>query len=88
MVFSQTLGQINANKLKKPKGKKAVRGLMKLNLDINNAILASVRAAKPKTNKQRDLARQRAIVKAINRNRAFREAVTDALTRLVTQSGS
>jgi hypothetical protein len=87
MVFTQTLGKIAASKLKKPKGKNKVHEIMKRNRDIKNEIDASVRAAMPKNNKQRDLARQRAIIKAINRNRTFREVVTVALTRLVTHSG-
>jgi hypothetical protein len=84
MVFTQVFGKENIAGLKKPKGKKAVRNQISLNLDIKKAIHASVRARKPKTNKQRDLARQRAIVKAMVRNRAFRESVRNALTSLVS----
>lgn len=85
MVFTQTLGETNAKKLKKPNGKNVVRSLLKENRDIKNIIDASVRAAKPKTNKDRNKARQRAICKALNRNQAFSDDVTDKLTLLVTR---
>ena len=85
MVFTQTVGEEDAKKLKKPNGKTAVRKVMGLNTDIKKAIEASVRAQKPKTGKQRDLARQKAIVKAMSRNRAFRESVRTELTLLVSR---
>jgi hypothetical protein len=87
MVFTQTLGVTDAKKLKKPHGKNVVRKQMKLNRDIKNAIDASVRAAKPKTNKLRDLARQRAITKAMSRNRAFRDVLRTELATLATRLG-
>lgn len=79
MVFTQALGAASANKLKKPNGKKAVRGEIKANIDIKKTIDATLRGNKSKTNKQRDLARQKAIVKVGNRNPAFRSAVRSAL---------
>ena len=87
MVFTQTLGKIAASKLKKPKGKNKVHEILKRNRDIKNEIDASVRAAMPKNNKQRDLARQRAIIKAMDRNRTLRAVVRTELTKLVRRSG-
>ena len=84
MVFSQTLGKINAKKLNKPKGKNKVQEISKRNRDIKNEIDASVRAGKPfKNNKERDKARQRAIINAMRRNRTFRDIVRTQLTKLV-----
>jgi guanylate kinase len=86
MVFTQTLGKINAKKLKKPKGKNKVGEIIKRNRDIKNEIDASVRAAKAITNQDRDRARQRAIIKAM-RNPTFRGIVRIELTKLVRRSG-
>lgn len=80
MILSQTLGTILAKRLKKPKGKNAVRAELQRNLDIKRAVDSSTRAYKAKTNKQRDLARQKAILKAMKRNAAFQSAVKTALT--------
>jgi hypothetical protein len=85
MIFSQTLGKVRAKKLKKPKGKNAVSSELRRNLDIKKAVDSFMRAYKPKTNKQRDVARQRAILKAMKRNKAFQSAVKTALTVAISE---
>lgn len=82
MVITQSLGR-NAGQIVKPHGKAAIQKVIKDNQDIKKAIDASMTAQKSKPKKQRDLARQKAIVKAMKRNPAFEIAIQAALNRLV-----
>jgi hypothetical protein len=83
MVFAQILGG-QANTLNKPTGKKAVAKVIKGNLDIKAAIAASMKKVKT-SGKTRDRARQKAIVKAMDRNTAFRQEVRTALTTALSR---
>jgi hypothetical protein len=86
MVFAQILGG-QANTLNKPTGKNSVARVINSNLDIKAAIAASMKKAKAKTAKKRDLARQKAILKAMARNLAFRQEVRTALIAAVSRRG-
>ena len=79
MVFTQTIGKTNALTLRKPNGKNAVKAVMLRNSDVKKYIDDSVRRSKAKTKEKRDLARQKAILEAMKRNREFHAAVRTAL---------
>jgi alpha-D-ribose 1-methylphosphonate 5-triphosphate synthase subunit PhnG len=84
MVITQTLGR-SAVRVDTAKGRAAILKVKKENKDISAVVDADVRAKKPKTKKGRTEARQKAILRAKERNPAFRTALQAALTRLVGQ---
>lgn len=83
MVITQTLGaRVTINTAK---GRTAILEVKNANKDISAKVNADVRAKKPKTKKNRIKARQKAILRAEDRNPAFRTAIQAALARLVGQ---
>ena len=88
MVITQTLGTDKAKKVKKPHGKNAIQEVINANIDISTAIEVEIAThlPKPKTTKQKNEARQLAILHALEKNDSFEADVITALNKLAKKT--